>query len=61
MRDDTANNLAEVLDFARRDLQAKQFDVYSGPFAGPCTTAAAAAPDQWELLRALAASYGWPV
>lgn len=44
-----------------RITKAKQFDVYSGPFPGPCTTAAAAAPDQWELLRARAASYGWPV
>jgi phospholipase C len=61
VRDEQANNLAEVLDFANPVLRAKQFRVYGGPFAGPCQTIAAAAPDQWEALALLSASHGWPV
>jgi phospholipase C len=36
VRDSTANNLAEVLDFSRKNLVAPHFDVPSGPFGGPC-------------------------
>ena len=63
VRDATANNLAEVLDFAAPSLKAKQFHVPPGPFGQPCTGAGtrAAMTDEWELLRAKAAAYGWPV
>ncbi len=36
VRDATANNLAEVLDFAHADLRAPQFPVPPGPFVSPC-------------------------
>ena len=63
VRDATANNLAEVLDFAAPSLKAKQFRVPTGPFGQPCTGggARAAMTDEWELLRAKAAAFGWPV
>jgi phospholipase C len=61
VRDAQANNLAGVLDFTNPVLEAKQFRVYQGPFAGPCQTIASTAPDQWDDLRAVAASFGWPV
>jgi phospholipase C len=61
VRDQTANNLAEILDFSRPDLKAKQFRVPGGPFAGPCPTARAAARDEWESLRQMAADFGWPL
>jgi phospholipase C len=62
VRDQTANNLAEILDFAKPDLKAKQFRVPTGPFGAPCATALrAAAGDKWEQLRQMAADSGWPV
>jgi phospholipase C len=60
VRDQTANNLAEILDFSRPDLRAKQFRVPTGPFAGPCLTARAER-DEWASLRQLAADLGWPL
>jgi phospholipase C len=61
VRDQTANNLAEILDFSRPDLKAKQFRVPAGPFAGPCPAARGAARDEWESLRQMAAELGWPL
>ena len=63
VRDQTANNLAEILDFSKPDLKAKQFRDPTGPFGGPCATATtlAAASDKWEQLRQMAAASGWPV
>ena len=62
-RDATANNLADVLDFRRPSLKAKQFRVPTGPFGQPCPrpSTRAAMTDEWELLRAKAAAFGWPV
>jgi phospholipase C len=63
VRDATANNLADVLDFAAPDLSAKQFRVPTGPFGQPClpVSTSAVMADEWELLRAKAAAFGWPV
>jgi phospholipase C len=63
VRDQTANNLAEVLDFSRPDLKAKQVRVPTGPFGGACPAGAgrAAAPDEWKALWQMAADFGWPV
>ncbi len=61
VRDQTANNLAAVLDFSRPDLRARQFRVPAGPFGGPCPTARVAARDPWAELRQMAADIGWPV
>jgi phospholipase C len=62
-RDATANNLADVLDFRRPSLRVKQFRVPTGPFGRPCPgpSTRAAMTDEWELLRAKAAGFGWPV
>ena len=58
IRDETANNLAEVLDFGAPNLRAKPLVVPVGPFGQPCVVDV---PDKWELLRVASASYGWPV
>ena len=60
VRDQTANNLAEVLDFRKPDLKAKEFRVPTGPFGGPCATARAATRDKWAELRQVATEMGWP-
>jgi phospholipase C len=36
VRDATANNLADVLDFSRRNRWASQYAVPPGPFGAPC-------------------------
>jgi phospholipase C len=61
VRDQTANNLAEILDFSRPDLKAKQFRVPAGPFDTACPTARAAARDEWASLRQMATDLGWPL
>ena len=58
VRDATANNLAEVLDFTAPDARAKLYDVPPVPFGAPCQPAVA---DKWSSLRGMAASFGWPV
>jgi phospholipase C len=40
VRDEGANNLAAVLDFAAPNLKAKQFSVPAGPFGQLCLPAA---------------------
>jgi phospholipase C len=62
VRDFTANNLAEVLDFSHLSLAAPQFPVPPGPFGGSCGTGfvPANAPD-WLALKAVAQRHGWPV
>jgi phospholipase C len=40
VRDQTANNLADVLDFASPDVSAPAFTVPTGPFGTPCLPAA---------------------
>jgi phospholipase C len=57
VRDETANNLAEVLDFSAPDLKAKQFTVPAGPFGEICVPSSV--DDKWHTLLAMA--YGWPV
>jgi phospholipase C len=60
VRDATANNLAEALDFKARAHKVKQFLVPTGPFGGPCVTARApAVPDKWQGLLAMSAALGW--
>jgi phospholipase C len=62
VRDENANNLAAVLDFAAADLKAKQFSVPAGPFGQLCLPAAAARTDaEWLPLLNMAAEFGWPV
>src|SRR4029077_18198133 len=66
VRDRTANNLAEVLNFAALTVAAPAFNVPSGPFGQPCPPAlptATAATAQWAAdlqslkTKALAAGF----
>jgi phospholipase C len=64
VRDETANNLAEALDFSSVRSHVPLFSVPAGPFGAPCPAAAApSSPDSPELggLAGLAASSGWPI
>jgi phospholipase C len=62
VRDEGANNLAAVLDFAAPNLKAKQFSVPAGPFGKVCLPAAADQTDvEWLPLLNMAAEFGWPV
>ena len=61
VRDATANNLAEALDFKAPSVRAKQFSVPPGPFGETCPVASRAAKmDKWEQLRIMASTFGWP-
>jgi phospholipase C len=60
VRDGSANNLAEVLDFNHANLNAPAFDVPAGPFGGLCLTTPAAAARGQELLD-FAAGFGFPL
>ncbi len=59
VRDATANNLAEVLDFSVNRLQPRQINVPQGPFGAPCPGIPGGG-DKWAFLRLLAISFGWP-
>jgi phospholipase C len=56
VRDQTANNLAEVLDFANRNLTAPAFTVPAGPFGTICPLAGAG---DLEALADLALLFGF--
>jgi phospholipase C len=62
VRDASANNLAEVLDFSQRNLVVPHFAVPPGPFGVPC--ALANVGDEIDFGAAalqLAASLGFPI
>jgi phospholipase C len=62
VRDDTATNLAEVLDLSASQLQARQFDVPTGPFGALCSPGLrSSTEEEWLPLLRLAADFGWPV
>ena len=55
IRDATATNLAEALDFNMdRRRTAPQFEVPLGPFGGPCGSVTAVAAEDWHRLLTLA-------
>ena len=59
VRDATATNLAEALDFSAPNLSAKQFTrVPPGPFGELCPPSEL---DIWALLLAQARDFGWPL
>lgn len=60
IRDHTANNLAEALDFSRRDLTAPRFDVPVGPFGTPCFLSSELTSQESAKLER-AARLGFPV
>jgi len=64
VRDDTANNLAEVLNLAAPNVSAPAFAVPSGPFGGSCVSAASGPTTtdrakNLQKLRALAIKSGF--
>jgi phospholipase C len=64
VRDATAANLAEALDFARPDRSAPLYAIPPGPYGLPCplipsTSSIAVGENEWIAMRALAQSYGW--
>jgi hypothetical protein len=62
VRDDTATNLADVLDFSASRLRVKQFDLPEGPFGSLCSPAfRSSAEEEWLPLLRMAADFGWPV
>jgi phospholipase C len=64
VRDATANNLAEVLNFETPDVTAPAFSVPSGPFGGPCLPVTVPSSfkrvDKWQKLRAQTLKAGFP-
>ena len=58
VRDATANNLADALDFAAPRSRAPQYAVPPGPFGAPCPSSEA---NPFVVLRELAAGFGFPV
>ena len=62
VRDATANNLAEALQFTAPDLRAKSFSVPTGPFGSACVPSVPNDTEaEWLPLLDLAALFGWPV
>jgi len=59
VRDSTANNLAEVLDFAHPNLAAPHFAVPTGLFGGPCLASAKGVSDRDQMLMQFAAGFGF--
>jgi len=60
VRDSTANNLANVLDFSHANRTAPLFAVPPGPFGDLCPTTTAAAVERQQSLLDYAASLGFP-
>jgi phospholipase C len=60
VRDQNANNLAEVMDFSAPHLSARPFDVPAGPFGSACVTPLRET-EEWQPLLEMAADFGWPV
>jgi phospholipase C len=58
IRDATANNLADALDFTAPRSRAPQYVVPPGPFGAPCPSSEA---NPFVVLRDLAATFGFPV
>ena len=61
VRDATANNIADALQFTNPEFTAKAFDVPMGPFGGLCLPAAVNRDQEWLPLLQMAADFGWPV
>ena len=60
VRDATATNLAEVLDFSLNRLEAPQYNVPAGPFGEPCP-GIPGNDDKWTFLLLLLDVLGWPI
>ena len=58
VRDATAANLADALDFTRRNRRASLYRVPRGPFGAPCPSSEA---NPWVVVRELARGFGFRV
>src|SRR5262249_11035826 len=61
IRDQTANNLADVLDFSAPKMKAPKIHAPNGVFGKGCSTTTSESKQDWIILRDLARSYGWPI
>jgi phospholipase C len=61
VRDSQANNLAEVLDFSRKNLSAPLLAVPAGPFGGACAPVTAESAENTQAVLQMAADFGFPV
>jgi phospholipase C len=62
VRDATANNLAEVLDFSRTNLSVPHFSVPPGPFGAPCALANLAEETDFGVeALSLVSQLGFPI
>jgi phospholipase C len=62
VRDETAINFAEALQFSAADYAAKQLAVPEGPFGQLCVPGVPDITDhEWLPLLQMAADFGWPV
>jgi phospholipase C len=61
VRNESANNLAGVLNFGAAHLKAKHIDVPIGPFGSVCSPVSRSAEEEWHPLLQMAADFGWPV
>ena len=62
VRDASANNLAEALQFTAPELRVKPFSVPEGPFGGLCVPGVPGETDsEWLPLLQMATSFGWPI
>jgi phospholipase C len=59
VRDQTANNLAEALQFTAPSLRTRQFNVPAGPFGTVCLPPALLT--KWDRLLEVARFFGFPV
>ena len=59
VRDATANNLAEVLDFTLNRAPTRPYRVPDGPFGAPCPGVPGGG-DKWAQLLQIAIGFGWP-
>jgi phospholipase C len=59
VRDQSANNLAEVLDFSTPSRPPSRYAVPPGPFGAPCGAPSAGSAEEGAALLALARSTGW--
>lgn len=62
VRDATANNMAEVLQFSAPEFRARRLKVPEGPFGTLCVPGVRDRTDEeWLPLLEMAAAFGWPV
>jgi phospholipase C len=59
VRDQSANNLAEVLDFSAPNMKVPKIKVSKRTFGKPC--AANITVSDWDILAEMSRAHGWPI